>query len=119
VLVRDDRREIVGWYLYFCKPGGVGAVVQFGATPARAQEVFEHLFHHARQRGVVALSGQVDPALFHVYSSSDCLFHHDGASWILVHSRHPEVLRAIDRGDAFLTRLEGEWWIGAVLNAIR
>jgi hypothetical protein len=118
VVVRD-RREIVGWYLYYCKPDGVGAVAQFGARPGRAEEVFEHLFHHARQRGVVALSGQVDPALFHVYSRTDCLFHHDGASWMLVHSRHPELLRAIDRGEAFLTRLEGEWWISVVLNAIR
>jgi hypothetical protein len=119
VAVRDDRGEIVGWYLYYCKPSGVGAVVQFGAKPGRAEDVFEHLFHHARQRGVVALSGQVDPALFHVYSRTDCLFHHDGASWMLVHSRHPELVRAIDRGDAFLTRLEGEWWISAVLNAAR
>jgi hypothetical protein len=119
VLVRNDRQETVGWYLYYCKPGGIGAVVQFGARQDRAEEVFEHLFHHARQRGVVALSGQVDPALFHVYSRKDCLFHHDGASWMLVHSRRPELLRAIDRGDAFLTRLEGEWWISVVLNAIR
>ena len=114
-----NRREAVGWYLYYCKPDGVGAVVQFGARPGHAEEVFEHLFHHARQRGVVALSGQVDPALFHVYSRTDCLFHHDGASWMLVHSRHPELVRAIDRGDAFLTRLEGEWWISVALNTDR
>jgi len=55
--------------------------------------------------------GQVDPAFFHALSKKDCLFHHDGGSWMLVHSRHPELLHAIHRGDAFLTRLEGEWWI--------
>jgi hypothetical protein len=27
-----------------------------------------------------------------------------------VQSKKPEVLSAIHRGDAFLTRLEGEWW---------
>jgi len=29
--------------------------------------------------------------------------------WTLVHSQKPELLDGIHRGDAFLTRLEGEW----------
>jgi hypothetical protein len=29
----------------------------------------------------------------------------------MVHSNKPELLHAIHRGDAFLTRLEGEWWM--------
>jgi hypothetical protein len=117
VAVRHGGRGALGWYLYYCKAGGIGAVVQLGAKEGCAELVIEHLFHHAKQRGVVALSGQVDPALFHLYSRKDCLFHHDGASWLLLHSRHPEILQAVDRGDAFLTRLEGEWWISVVLNA--
>jgi hypothetical protein len=116
VLVRNARHETIGWYLYYGAAGEVGAVVQMGAKHGCAEEVLDHLFYHAKQHGVVALSGQVDPALFHVYSRSDCLFHHDGGSWMLVHSRDPALLQAIDRGDAFLTRLEGEWWIGSLLN---
>lgn len=116
VLVRDARREPLGWYLYYGKPGGVGTVVQLGAKHGCAEVVLDHLFFHARKRGMVAVSGQVDPAFFHLYSRRDCVFHHDGGSWILVHSRVPELRHAIDRGDAFLTRLEGEWWVGSLLS---
>jgi hypothetical protein len=116
VVVRNAQRETVGWYLYYGKPGGVGTVVQIGAKDGCAEDVLDHLFLHARQRGMVAVSGQVDPAYFHLYSRRDCVFHHDGGSWILVHARVPELRHAIDRGDAFLTRLEGEWWIGSLLS---
>lgn len=116
VVVRNARREPIGWYLYYGKPGGVGTVVQLGAKEGCAEHVLDHLFFHARQRGMVAVSGQVDPAFFHLYSRRDCVFHHDGGSWILLHSRAPELRHAIDRGDAFLTRLEGEWWVGSLLS---
>jgi hypothetical protein len=116
VVVRNARQQTVGWYVYFCRPGGMGVVVQLGAKEHCAEEVLEHLFHHAAARGVVALSGQVDPALFHAYSRKNCMFHHDGRSWMLIHSRHPQLRQAIDRGQAYVTRLEGEWWIGAYLS---
>ena len=44
-------------------------------------------------------------------SDKNFLFHRGDRSWMLVHSRRPEVLDAIHRGTAFLTRMEGEWWI--------
>lgn len=116
VAVRNAHRETVGWYLYFCRPGGVGTVVQLGAKAHYAEQVMQHLFHHAAHRGVIAVHGQVDPALFHAYSINGCLFHHDGRSWMLFHSRHPPLRHAIDQGQGFITRLEGEWWIGAYLS---
>lgn len=116
VVVRNGRQETIGWYLYYGDPGTTGAVVQVGAREGCAEQVFDHLFYHARQWGLVAVSGKVDPAVFRVLASKDCLFHHDGGSWMLVHSRHPELLQAIDRGDAFLTRLEGEWWVSFLLS---
>jgi hypothetical protein len=42
------------------------------------------------------------------FRKKHCLLHHRGY-WTLVHSRNPDALEAIYRGDAFLTRLEGEW----------
>ena len=115
-VVRNEWKETIGWYLYYGNSGGIGAVVQIGAKEGCAEEVLDHLSYHAKQRGLVAISGQVDPALFQALSSKDCLFHHDGGSWMLVHSKHPELLQAIHRGDAFLTRLEGEWWISFLLS---
>jgi len=42
------------------------------------------------------------------YAGKYCLFHRRGY-WTLIHSKKPDLLEAIHRGDAFLTRLEGEW----------
>jgi hypothetical protein len=116
VVVRDAAHEPVGWYLYYLAGGGSAAVVQVGAKEGCGGRVLDHLCHHARAHGAIAVAGQVDPALFQALASRDCLFHHDGGSWFLVHSRHADVLQAIHRGDAFLTRLEAEWWISTLLS---
>src|SRR5262249_27859205 len=31
--------------------------------------------------------------------------------WMLVHSRNPELVDVIDRGESYLSRLEGEWYL--------
>jgi GNAT acetyltransferase-like protein len=112
VAVRDASGDLIGWYIYYLNPGGISEVVQIGASKASVDEVLEHLFHHARRGGAVAVSGQLDPAAFRALASKGSVLHHDGLSWFLVHSRDPAVLAAIHRADAFLTRLEGEWCIG-------
>lgn len=116
VLVRNSQRETVGWYLYYAPRGDIAVVAQLGAREGAAELVFDHLCRHAAERGAIAVSGQLDPAFFHTFASRDCLFHHDGGSSFLVHSRNPEILQAIHRGDAFLTRMEGEWWISFILS---
>ncbi|HEX5055617.1 MAG TPA: hypothetical protein VFX02_03880 [Gammaproteobacteria bacterium] len=117
VLLRNSQRETVGWYLYCLEPGGgVGTVIQLGASDGCADMVFDHLCRHASDHGAIAVSGQLDPAFFHTLAARDCMFHHDGGASFLVHSRNPEILQAIHRGDAFLSRLEGEWWISFILS---
>jgi len=110
--VRDASGLLVGWYLFYMNPGGISEVVQIGATRGSMGDVVDHLFERAYRGGAVAVSGQMDPAAFQALAARRCMFHHDGISWFLIHSRDPEVLAAIHRGDAFLTRLEGEWCIG-------
>ncbi len=113
VAVRDAAGDVLGWYLFYLNRGGISEVVQIGARKPFMGEVLDHLFHHAWRGGAVAVSGQMDPAAFQALASRGAFFHHDGASWFLVHSRDPGVLAAIHRADAFLTRLEGEWCIAA------
>lgn len=111
VAVRGRDGQLLGWYLLYLRPGATGEVVQIGAHPGTIRDVLEHLFHYAWRHGAAAVSGQLDPPFMDAFADAYCVFHKDG-SWILVESRHPDVLDAIFRGDAFLTRLEGEWWIG-------
>jgi hypothetical protein len=42
------------------------------------------------------------------FSEKNCFFACRGG-WTVAHSRNPEILEALNRGDAFLSRLDGEW----------
>lgn len=115
VLLRDAD-GVVGWYLYYSGgPDDSGAVVQLVARNEQSQPlVMQHLYHHARLRGVCALSGQLDPVMFTTLTRQHCAFHNDGNSWLLMHSRRPDILQTINAGQAFLSRLEGEWWVNYI-----
>lgn len=118
LVLRGAAGRVVGWYLYYLKPSGVAEVVHIAAEKSAVNPVLEHLFHHAWQQGAISMSGQFDPALFAALSEKGCMFHHkSGAnSWMMLHSREPEVIQAIAAGDVFLSRLEGEWWISSILG---
>lgn len=109
VLIRNTRQERVGWYLYYVNPGCKGEVIQIGTRGDLVREVLAHLFYDAWRHGAIALHGRMDPKLIQHLSDYYCIFKRSGP-WMLVHSNEPEVLQTILRGDAFLTRLEGEWW---------
>lgn len=57
-----------------------------------------------------AISGRVDPRFIADFSGAHCKCRLDGP-WMLVHSRRAELREVIQRGDAFLTRLDGEWFM--------
>lgn len=113
VVVRTRSGRPLGWYLYYLVPRGVAEVVQVGGPEESIREVLEHLFHHAWERGAVAVTGAMDPSLSRALFESHCVFHRPDNCWMLVHSRDRRILNAIQAGDAFLTRLEGEWWIAS------
>ncbi|MBI2816965.1 MAG: hypothetical protein HYX72_08495 [Acidobacteria bacterium] len=108
-VIRDDNGEIRGWYLYYVKPRGIGQVLQFGGTASSIPKVLTHLYEDAWREGAIAVSGQLEPKFALELARSHCFFH--WSCGVLVHSRNKQILNAIDRGDAFLSRLEGEWWM--------
>jgi hypothetical protein len=115
IAVRDSSQEVLGYYLYYVNPGQMGEVVQIAARPESINEVVGHLFYHAWSHGLMAISGQLDPAYLPALAAQSCVFNRGDGSWLLVHSKYPELVTAIHRGDAFLTRLEGEWLISSAL----
>lgn len=110
VVVRGPEQETLGWYLYYLNPGGLSEVIQVAARETSITEVLDHLFYDAWKHGAAAVSGALDPRFMREYSIKHCLFR-CGGYWTLVHSRDSEVVQAIHRGDAYLTRLDGEWWM--------
>jgi hypothetical protein len=108
VAVKNASGELIGCFLYHLNGNGIGEVLQIGSNKTSAGEVLDCLFHHAWHAGAVALRGRLEPGLMPELLARRELSHYR-RYWTLVHSRKPELLEAIYRGDAFLTRLEGEW----------
>jgi hypothetical protein len=54
------------------------------------------------------LAGRLDPRLMSEMTNKRCRFDGRGG-WTMIHSNDPELLLDIYRGDAWLSRLEGEW----------
>lgn len=108
VQVSDPQGEVIGWYLYYLKPGEVSLVLHLAAKKKAFPALLNHLFAHARRHGAAALVGRMEPLHMQELTDQSCVFHRMG-SWTLIHAKNPELLHAIQRGDAVLTGLEGEW----------
>ena len=111
VALRNKERKLIGWYVYYIRRGGIGEVVQIGANSYSRSIVLDHLFYDARRHGAIALHGRLEAQLEQDLSDKNCFFYRRG-DWMLIHSHEPELLQIIQSGDAFLTRLEGEWCLG-------
>ncbi len=107
-VVLDAAGETLGWYLAYFPEGATGEVLQVVADADDIGTVLGRLFRDAGRAGVVALSGRADPALVQGYSDAHCLFSRRGPLMV-VHSRDPALVDAFQRGQAFMSRLEGEW----------
>ena len=108
VLAVKDDSQVIGWFIYHARRGGHGEVLQVVARPRHHRNVLDHLLDDAWQQGVVMLSGRLEPRLAPELSENRWLSYRRGY-WMLAHSKRREVTHALQRGDAFLTRLEGEW----------
>ena len=110
VLVQETTGAPIGWYIYYAKENEVGEVVDIGAAPNKYEEVLDHLFYHAWSRGVVALRGRLTPRELPLLMEKRCTLE-AGTPWTVVHSSRCDVLDAIERGEARLSRLDGEFWM--------
>jgi hypothetical protein len=108
VVLRNKEGKIIGWYIYYLTEGGVGEVVQVGAAMnSSINAVLDHLSYDAWIHGAIALHGRLEPQLAQELAQNRSLLYL--GNLLLVHSREPELVRLIQSGGAFLTRLDGEW----------
>lgn len=106
VAVRSTAGSVVGWYVYSLSKDRIAEVLQMGSKPNFAKDVVDHLLSSAERRGAVAVTGRLD-ARYTEELGSSCTMR--PRYWMLVHSRNQQLLNMMDRGDPYLTRLEGEW----------
>src|SRR5437016_14415655 len=91
-LLLNDRNEIVGWYIYYLKRGGVGEVVQIGGAKPFTADILRHLFFDAWKQGAIGLHGRLEARWVEEVSSTGCLFYRRGG-WMQAQSRSEELLR--------------------------
>ena len=108
--VLDESGHSLGWYLYCVKSAGAAQVLQFGGNPDEIGRVLAALFHDAYSDGAVHVTGRVQPE--HLPQLSHASIHFSRAGpWVVVASRRSELRDEFLEGRAWLTRLEGEWWM--------
>jgi len=105
-----ERGRLLGWFIYYAQPGTVNEVLQLAAREDSFDRVLQRLFSDAWRQGATALRGRLDPSYVQEFSDRHCWFRREGP-WTLIHSRHADVVAAIERGAAGLSRLDGEWWM--------
>lgn len=108
--VLDAQRRPLGTFVYYLQRDGVSEVLQLAARDEHYELVLQRLFADAWREGAVALRGRVDPDRAQQLSRRHCWMRWEGPA-TLVYSRDPELLAAIRQGEAFLSRLDGEWWL--------
>ncbi|HZH40689.1 MAG TPA: GNAT family N-acetyltransferase [Gemmatimonadales bacterium] len=99
--------EVLGWYVYYADAERMGRVVHFVARPGARDLVLQDLFANAWSEGLAAITGRLEAGLLRHAGRSGLTCRREGP-WMLMQSSRPEILEAVDRGDAFLSGLEGE-----------
>lgn len=107
-MLRNGGR-IAGWFLYYLS-SGTSRVLQLGARPGSEEMVLAHLFQHAWRSGARAIEGRMEPRFARAVSRQHCFFLVPSV-YCVAHARDSQLLGALGSGDAFFTRLEGEWWM--------
>jgi hypothetical protein len=110
VIVRDESGRAAGCYVYYVKRGEVAQVLRLEARPETFDALMDCLARDAWERGAAAISGAMQPRFISELSNKRCRFACPGLG-VLVQSRDRELLETIHRGEALLTRLDGEWWM--------
>lgn len=112
----DTRAELVmhesgpaGWFIWQAR-GSRAEVVQLAGAPPHRLAVLQTLLHRVAAAGLTVVHGRYDPLFADAFAAESCVMSRSGA-WALVQSRDPDIGRAALGGDAFLSRLEGEWWM--------
>ena len=109
-MIRNEQK-VIGWYLYHLDEAGMAEVLQIAADLPSIHEVLDHLFYDASSQGAIAATGRLESRFLQALSDKYCLFHRRGP-WVLVNAKNPEILRSFQCGDAFFSRLDGEWSLG-------
>ena len=103
----DQTGAMLGWYVYYADGGGMGRVVHLVARRGGRDQVLQELFARGWEEGLRGFAGRLEPAMLHHAGRAGMVCHREGPR-MLVQSSRDDIIEAVERGDAFLSGLEGE-----------
>ncbi|MDX2031914.1 MAG: GNAT family N-acetyltransferase [Blastocatellia bacterium] len=106
--VRRAGGALLGWYVYLLKAGGESNLLQMMGRKGTIGDVVDHLFYDAWRHGSLSVTGRMDTQFIHIYAEKRCTLR-CGTPWFLFQSNQADLVDCIQRGDALLSKLEGEW----------
>lgn len=117
-----DRGELEGFVVRGMDNALLGACLLYFHRRRRSVEVLfmasrkdapTAIFQHVMQRGAAlgasAVGGKLEPRFMDVLLNHHALVKKSG--WTMIHSRQQKIVEAFQRGDVFLTALDGENWL--------
>ena len=108
-LVSNRKARPAGLFVYYRLAGGCSQVICLVGRPDSLGTVIGALFADALQGGASSIAGRLEPQVADALAGRRFVLRHTGEA--LVHARDAELGRSILAGDAWLTRLEGEYWM--------
>jgi len=101
--------KVAGWYIVE-RRNERWQLVQLVASAEKRTAILQGALRAAAKAGAISLHGRYDPLLAPSLGALEARISRT-PPWTLVHSREPALLRSMLDGDAFLSRIEGEWWL--------
>ena len=109
--VHEPDGAPAGWHVYWAKPGGPAQVLQIGVRrPNQFDNVLLALFRDSWKLGASSVKGQSIPRYLVNLTNQNCLFRLPNTA-VVFHSRDAQLVNTLYRGQAALSRLDGECWM--------
>jgi len=109
--VHDSGGNLCGYYVCQANRDGHASVLQIGVRRRdQFDDVLSALFRDAWRHGASSVKGQAIPSALVKLTNQYCLFT-QRHTCVLFQAKDPAIAEAIFRGDAALSRLDGECWL--------
>lgn len=106
--VLDGRGGVRGWYAYYANPDGYNGVLAVRAAPGEADRTLRGLLGNAAFGGASTRTvGRLQADLLGPIADQGAEL--TAGPWVFAYSTDPRIAQALATGDAYFTRLDGEF----------
>jgi hypothetical protein len=107
-VVHDKSGRLAGAYMYYLEPHGLAHVLHVLPAKGMAEPLLDILLADAAERGAVAIGGRAQAALLEPLMDRHAVLR--GQYRCAFGASDPRVLDAVERGDAVIGGMVGEFW---------